>query len=409
MPGLKAQVDVFRDEYGVPHIYADNAEDLFQAQGFVHAQDRFYEMDIRRHITAGRLSELFGASQVETDTFIRTLGWRRVAEQELGLLSARTRRYLDAYAAGVNTYLRSRSSGDLSLEYSLLALQGLNYRPADWTAVDSLSWLKAMAWDLGSNMRPEIERARMSARVGRDRAAELQPGYPIHDFEPIVDRGAVRDQAFDPEASPGSGRTAPAGLSRRDLEVADARTRGRRSGSDRDPAAARGRRDFSPRIELVGPGRVVDRERQADPRQRPAPGHLDPVDLRAGRTALPVGHSRLSVRRLRLRLRRDAGCGDRQELVDRLGPHHQLRRRPGSLPRAGARRHRAGRRTLRPTSGAYRGDHRGGRGGAADDHRTVVPPRAAPLRRERGSRRRRPCIHGAPSPDPSRSRWPGPR
>ena len=110
VPGLKAQVEVFRDEYGVPHIYADNAEDLFQAQGFVHAQDRFYEMDIRRHITAGRLSELFGASQVETDTFIRTLGWRRVAEQELGLLSASTRRYLDAYAAGVNAYLRSRSS-----------------------------------------------------------------------------------------------------------------------------------------------------------------------------------------------------------------------------------------------------------------------------------------------------------
>ena len=221
VPGLKAQVEVFRDEFGVPHIYADNAEDLFQAQGFVHAQDRFYEMDIRRHITAGRLSELFGASQVETDTFVRTLGWRRVAEQELGLLSARTRRYLDAYAAGVNTYLRSRSSGDLSLAYSLLTLQGLNYRPYDWTAVDSLSWLKAMAWDLGSNMRPEIERARMSARVGRDRAAELQPDYPLHDFEPIVGRGAVRDNVFDPDASPGSARTAPAGLSARDLGLAD--------------------------------------------------------------------------------------------------------------------------------------------------------------------------------------------
>jgi penicillin amidase len=60
LPGLSAQVEVFRDGYGVPHIYADNAEDLFEAQGFVHAQDRFYEMDIRRHVTAGRLSELFG-------------------------------------------------------------------------------------------------------------------------------------------------------------------------------------------------------------------------------------------------------------------------------------------------------------------------------------------------------------
>ena len=80
-------VEVLRDTYGVPHIYADNPEDLFEAQGYVHAQDRFFEMDFRRHIAAGRLSELFGASQVETDAYIRTLGWRRVAEQELPLLA----------------------------------------------------------------------------------------------------------------------------------------------------------------------------------------------------------------------------------------------------------------------------------------------------------------------------------
>jgi penicillin G amidase len=225
VPGLQASVEVLRDEYGVPQIYADQAEDLFQAQGFVHAQDRFFEMDVRRHVTAGRLSELFGASQVGTDTYIRTLGWRRVAEQELGLLSASARRYLDAYAAGVNAYVRSRSPGDLSLEYSLLAMQGRNYRPADWTAVDSLSWLKAMAWDLGSNMRSEIETARISARVGRDRASELRPDYPLHDFEPIVETGALRDRAFDPSASPGSARTAPAGLAGGQVAAVDAALR----------------------------------------------------------------------------------------------------------------------------------------------------------------------------------------
>ncbi len=87
LPGLNASVEVLRDSYGVAHIYADNADDLFEAQGYVHAQDRFFEMDVRRHITSGRLSELFGPSQVGTDTFIRTLGWRRVAQQELQLLS----------------------------------------------------------------------------------------------------------------------------------------------------------------------------------------------------------------------------------------------------------------------------------------------------------------------------------
>ena len=102
---------MLRDAYGVPHIYADNAEDLFEAQGYVHAQDRFYEMDFRRHLAAGRLSELFGKSQVETDAYVRTLGWRRVAEQELALLAPSTRRYLDAYAAGVNAYLQRPLGG----------------------------------------------------------------------------------------------------------------------------------------------------------------------------------------------------------------------------------------------------------------------------------------------------------
>jgi penicillin G amidase len=221
LPGLSAPVEVLRDEYGVPHIYADNAEDLFEAQGFVHAQDRFFEMDLRRHITAGRLSELFGSSQVETDAYVRTLGWRRVAEQELGLLSATTRRYLDAYASGVNTYLRGRSPADLSLEYSLLSLRGIRDRPADWTAVDSLSWLKAMAWDLGSNLDDEIERARMAVRVGAQRAAELRPDYPIHEFDPIVTGGSVRDESFDPDASPGSSRPAPATPKAPDLRSAD--------------------------------------------------------------------------------------------------------------------------------------------------------------------------------------------
>ena len=105
VPGLRGPVEVLRDGYGVPHIYADSAEDLFLAQGFVHAQDRFYEMDFRRHLSAGRLSELYGVSQLETDAYVRTLGWRRVAEQELELLAPSTRRALDAYAAGVNSYI----------------------------------------------------------------------------------------------------------------------------------------------------------------------------------------------------------------------------------------------------------------------------------------------------------------
>ena len=214
VPGLKGQVEVLRDSYGVPHIYADNPEDLFQAQGYVHAQDRFFEMDFRRHLAAGRLSELFGISQLETDAYVRTLGWRRVAEQELRLLAPSTRRYLDAYAAGVNAYLAGRSAADLSLEYSLLRLQGLRYRPSPWTAVDSVAWLKVMAWDLGSNLTQEADRAIISSKLGAGRAASLFPRYPLDDdFVPIVSRGDVVGEAFDPTASRSSARPFPSGLS----------------------------------------------------------------------------------------------------------------------------------------------------------------------------------------------------
>jgi penicillin amidase len=214
VPGLKGQVEVLRDSSGVPHIYADNPEDLFEAQGYVHAQDRFFEMDFRRHLAAGRLSELFGQSQVETDVYVRTLGWRRVAEQELALLAPSTRRYLDAYAAGVNAYLADRTAADLSLEYSLLRLQGLRYTPASWTAVDSVAWLKVMAWDLGSNFSQEGDRAVISGKLGAGRAASLYPRYPLEeDFAPIVRRGDVVGKAFDPTASRSSASPLPDELS----------------------------------------------------------------------------------------------------------------------------------------------------------------------------------------------------
>ena len=184
--GLSAPVEVRRDEWGVPQITADTAEDLFMAQGYVHAQDRFWEMDFRRHVTAGRLSELFGDSQLETDVFIRTMGWRHVAEQELALLSPEAVRYLQAYAAGVNAYLADHSGSSLSLEYAVLGLQNSDYEPEPWTPVDSLSWLKAMAWNLGGNMDQEVYRVRLAAQhLSDDQLADLDPPYP-YDRAPVI-------------------------------------------------------------------------------------------------------------------------------------------------------------------------------------------------------------------------------
>ncbi len=196
LPGLSAPVQVVRDGLGVPTIYADTLADLSFAQGFVHAQDRFWEMDVRRHITSGRLSEMFGASQVPTDAFLRTLGWRRIAEQELGLLTPRSRMILDSYAAGVNAYLAGRDKADISLEYAVLGLQNPGYVIEPWGPADSVAWLKALAWDLRGNMSEEIYRAVMSTSAGVANTETLFPPYPYERHRPIVVGGAVIDGRF---------------------------------------------------------------------------------------------------------------------------------------------------------------------------------------------------------------------
>lgn len=176
-PPLDTPVDVYRDADGVPHIVADNPYDLFFAQGYVQAQDRFWQMDFQRHIGHGTLAELFGESQVETDLFLRTLGWSRVAEQEWAAASPETAVALSAFADGVNAYLADNSGAGISLEYAVLKLTNPAYTPAPWDPIDSLVWAKVMAWDLRSNMDLEIMRAQLQPSLG-ERVDDLFPPYP---------------------------------------------------------------------------------------------------------------------------------------------------------------------------------------------------------------------------------------
>ncbi|MFD9303315.1 penicillin acylase family protein [Streptomyces sp. NPDC060048] len=205
VPGLAGTVDVKRDANGIPQLYADTDDDLFRAQGFVHAQDRFWEMDVRRHMTSGRLSEMFGAGQVETDAFLRTLGWRQVAEQEYKeKLSPETKKNLQAYADGVNAYLKGKSGKDLSVEHAALKLSD-DYEPEQWSPVDSVAWLKAMAWDLRGNMQDEIDRALMTDRLSQQEIAELYPQYPFDRNKTIVEGGSVAGGKYTPQAPSASG------------------------------------------------------------------------------------------------------------------------------------------------------------------------------------------------------------
>lgn len=204
--GLGANVEVVRDAQGVPQIYADTSADLFRAQGFVAAQDRFFEMDFRRHVTAGRLSEMVGSGGLETDKVVRTMGWRSVAEQELPMLAPSTRQYLDAYADGVNDYIsRASSPSAMGLEYAALAQQVPGYTVERWSAVDSLAWLKAMAWDLRSNYDDELTRARLGTTLSADRLAVLFPDYSVAGHPPIL-----ASNEWSPGSSPAASAVPPA-------------------------------------------------------------------------------------------------------------------------------------------------------------------------------------------------------
>jgi penicillin amidase len=194
LDGLDAPVDIYRDGFGVPHIYAATQHDLFFAQGYVHAQDRFWQMDYWRHIGSGRLAELFGESLVDTDKFLRTLGWARVAQRELEGIDDETRLILEAYAAGVNAYLAEHQGSALSLEYAILKLTNAGYQPEPWQPLHSLTWAKSMAWDLRGNLDDEIERALLMKTLSPAQMAELYPPY-------AADRPVIVPQAGLPEAS----------------------------------------------------------------------------------------------------------------------------------------------------------------------------------------------------------------
>src|SRR4030043_51076 len=149
--GLKDSVEILRDELGVPHIYASNTHDLFFAQGYTQAQDRWWQMEFWRHVGSGTSEELVGKNDalLSTDIFIRTLGWRRVAEKDVEECDDESLARLQAFTDGGNAYITSRDPGKLALEYSILKLTGIDIKIEPWTPVDTFVFTKMMAWDLG--------------------------------------------------------------------------------------------------------------------------------------------------------------------------------------------------------------------------------------------------------------------
>ncbi len=206
VPGLDAPVEVVRDAHAVPHIHAGAARDGAFAMGYVHAQDRLWQMEMRRRIGQARLAEVVGERGIETDRFFRTLGLYRVAERNFEMLSEETQSVYEAYAAGVNAYLETRSEL-LPPEFILLG-----HEPEPWRPADSLAVLKVMAWDLGDNFKDELLRARLAGKLDRAQLQDLWAQHPddppmgphagAADFAPPgIDFAALDDAVPSPVAS----------------------------------------------------------------------------------------------------------------------------------------------------------------------------------------------------------------
>jgi penicillin amidase len=190
--GLIQPVEVYRDRFDVPHVYAQSADDAYFALGYLHAQDRLWQMELSRRAGSGRLAELFGTDALEQDRFMRTLGLRRAAEANLAQLDPSTQASLQAYAKGVNAGMAE--SRWLPIEFYLAGAP----RPEPWHPADSLVWLKTLAWRLSGNWWEELLNLRLQSRLSAAQLADLFPPYPGDAPQTLPDVSAWYAQAARP-------------------------------------------------------------------------------------------------------------------------------------------------------------------------------------------------------------------
>ena len=198
LEGLSGPVTVTRDQWGVPHIKASTDLDAFWAQGYVHAQDRLWQMELNRRTGAGRLSEILGDAALEQDKFLRTWGFYRAAQASEAALSDHTRAALAAYVAGVNAFI---NEGKLPLEFTLVGA-----KPEPWVPADSLVWAKMLAFDLASNWDEEVSNIETVKKIGLEGLNEVEPG--ARPGTPTI----VRLEEFKGELKTVAARASNAGL-----------------------------------------------------------------------------------------------------------------------------------------------------------------------------------------------------
>lgn len=210
LPDLKAPVEVRRDDADVTHIEATRADDAWMAMGYVHAQERGWQLEMNRRLMRGRLSEVFGPSTLDTDLLMRTLGIPQAAQAQLAALDGESRRALKAYSDGVNAFFAHRTQA-LPPEFQVLRIDPREEASAGqyWTPEDSAGWALMMALDLGGNWGNEL--ARLSALQVLDTAAlwQLFPPYPGEPPAATADLATLYRTLGVFRSSPQVGQSAP--------------------------------------------------------------------------------------------------------------------------------------------------------------------------------------------------------
>ncbi|MDR3450994.1 MAG: penicillin acylase family protein [Alphaproteobacteria bacterium] len=205
LPGLKAQVDIYRDANGVPHIFAANMNDAARALGYVHAGERLFQMETQRRAGQGRLSEIFGADMLGVDKFTRTLGLYALAQSSYAAMSPEAQAYFQAYADGVNAWLDTHKDA-LPPEFLLLRAT-----PEPWKPADSIVWGKLMSLELSHNYHLEMLRGELAGKLPPDQLNWLFPmppaGTPVT-TQPVVPPTAQRDASNKLAALLGLGHAA---------------------------------------------------------------------------------------------------------------------------------------------------------------------------------------------------------
>ncbi|MFN2189216.1 MAG: penicillin acylase family protein, partial [Candidatus Promineifilaceae bacterium] len=169
--GIQNPVHIDRDSWGIPQIQAESRADLYFSQGFVHAQERLWQMEINRRAAKGELSAILGRPGLETDRLTRTLGFKDLAPRSWESMSQRGREDVIAYTAGINAYLEGNHP--LPIEFTLL-----RHRPAAWDPLDSVAFARLVMWTLSHGWAGELTRARIIEQLGSDIAEILEPVYP---------------------------------------------------------------------------------------------------------------------------------------------------------------------------------------------------------------------------------------